>query len=504
VTVLPPERAAAERLLEVAETAYEEDPVALELIRGYRRRLEEPLRVALAGMVKAGKSTLVNAVIGEDIAPTDAGECTRVITWYTYGLTPRVTLVPVAGEPRPLPVHREGGRLALSLGELLPEAVARLVVEWPSPALRDLTLIDTPGIGSLSEEVSQRATRFLLPEDTPSEADAIVYLLRHLHATDLKFLEAFRDGGTASSGTVNALAVLSRADEIGAGRIDAMMSARSVAERYRRDAGLRALALDVVPIAGLLAQTARTMRQDEFAVLAELAGLGRPDRQRLLLSTDRFVRGQPGLRSTEADRRRILDRFGLFGIRLALVLLDNGVDDAPQLAGELARRSGLQTLLDLVRDQLQSRAEQLKARNTVLGVHRLLEHRPCPGAPRVAAALERMTASGHGLAELRLLAAIRTGETPLEPRRAEEAARLIGGDGVSAVHRLGLAARIEPDEALAAAGAVLRRWRALAESPLLDRPAVDACRIVVRSCEGIIAEVAARRDTPADAVSAAN
>ena len=37
------------------------------------QRLHEPLRVAIAGRVKAGKSTLLNALIGDDLAPTDAG-----------------------------------------------------------------------------------------------------------------------------------------------------------------------------------------------------------------------------------------------------------------------------------------------------------------------------------------------------------------------------------------------------------------------------------------------
>ena len=45
-------------------------------------RFDEPLRVAIAGKVKAGKSTLLNALVGESIAPTDAGECTRIVTWY--------------------------------------------------------------------------------------------------------------------------------------------------------------------------------------------------------------------------------------------------------------------------------------------------------------------------------------------------------------------------------------------------------------------------------------
>ena len=45
-----------------------------------RRRLSEPLRVAIAGRLKSGKSTLVNALIGRRVAPTEVGECTRIVT----------------------------------------------------------------------------------------------------------------------------------------------------------------------------------------------------------------------------------------------------------------------------------------------------------------------------------------------------------------------------------------------------------------------------------------
>src|SRR5439155_27161759 len=49
------------------------------------QRLREPVRVAIAGRVSAGKSTLANALLGVPVAPTAAGECTRVVTWYRYG-----------------------------------------------------------------------------------------------------------------------------------------------------------------------------------------------------------------------------------------------------------------------------------------------------------------------------------------------------------------------------------------------------------------------------------
>ena len=59
-----------------------------------RQRLDEPLRVAIAGRVKAGKSTLLNALVGERLAATDAGECTRIVTWYRNALGYQVVAEP--------------------------------------------------------------------------------------------------------------------------------------------------------------------------------------------------------------------------------------------------------------------------------------------------------------------------------------------------------------------------------------------------------------------------
>jgi Dynamin family len=319
--------AGAAALIREALTVYGDDPDAVQTLQGYGRRLAEPLRIAIAGMVKAGKSTLLNAIIGEEIAPTDTGECTRIITWYRHGHTPRITLHPTSGEPRSLPLKRVDGRLVFVLDGVRAEEVERLDVEWPSPALEAMTLIDTPGIASLSQDLSARSVRFLAPEDSPSEADAVIYLMRHLHASDVRFLESFRDTGAGRSGTINALAVLSRADEVGGGRIDSLLSAGSIAERYSRDPNLRKLALGIVPVAGLLAQSARTLRQPDFEALKLLATLDRAARERMMLSADRFRRSKDPEALTEEARASLLERYGLFGIRLAVVLLRNGYSE---------------------------------------------------------------------------------------------------------------------------------------------------------------------------------
>ncbi|PFG38734.1 dynamin family protein [Georgenia soli] len=489
-------------LLVAAVDLYRDDPAA-ETLRSYRRRLDEPLRVAVAGMVKAGKSTLLNAILGEEIAPTDAGECTTVVTWYRYGTTPRVTLHPLEGAPRPLPVRREDGRLLLTLDGVPAEQVARLEVEWPVPSLRRLTLVDTPGIASLSGDVSARTTDFLTPQDAPAQADAVVYLMRHLHASDIGFLESFRDTEASRSGTVNAVAVLSRADEIGAGRIDAMISAGVVAARYREDPTLRPLALGVVPVAGLVAQSARTMRQWEFAALSALAELDRPVRERMLLSADRFAAPSAPVDVAPERRRALLERFGIFGIRLGVALVRGGTTDPTDLAHAMVRRSGLDELLALLDAQFQARADHLKARSALVAVDHLLRERPRPGADGVAAALERVRAGAHELTELGLLAQARTTGLPLrDADDAAEAEVLLGGRGPGARERLGLTGQASDAEVRAAATDRLRRWRTLAESPLTDRAAAQVCRVVVRSCEGVLAEIAAASagaQPPADA-----
>ena len=80
-----------------------------------RRRLDDPLRVAIAGRVKAGKSTLLNALVGERLAPTDAGECTRIVTWYRKGASYGVNAHLRNGKDQSLAFKRGEGARAQSL-----------------------------------------------------------------------------------------------------------------------------------------------------------------------------------------------------------------------------------------------------------------------------------------------------------------------------------------------------------------------------------------------------
>ncbi len=198
------------------------DPLAAREIAALLERLEGPLRVAVAGRVKAGKSTLLNALVGERLAPTNAGECTRIVSWYLYGPAYRVDAVGTDGVRTELSFTRDDGALVIDLGGLSAGDTERLEIRWPAGALRSMTLIDTPGLASLDDATSTRTRDFLaLDADRPAQADVVVYLLRHLHRRDTEFLDALVDHSSAESSAANAIAILSRADEVGAGRLDA-------------------------------------------------------------------------------------------------------------------------------------------------------------------------------------------------------------------------------------------------------------------------------------------
>ncbi|MDQ3765177.1 MAG: dynamin family protein [Actinomycetota bacterium] len=483
-------------VLRRAVDAYRDQPRTAQWLRHQLDRLDEPLRVAIAGKVKAGKSTLLNALVGEQIAPTDAGECTRVVTWYRDGHSPKIVMDPKEGPPRQLPVNRQDGALTIDLQGTPAEALNRLVVHWPTPNLRVATLIDTPGIASAFTETSRRALNFLTPEDdSPTEADAVIYLMRHLHAADAEFLESFRDRGVGRASSVNTVAVLSRADEIGGGRVDAMFSAKTIAQRYRQDPTLRGLCQGVVPVAGLLAQTGRTLRQAEFDALAQLSRAPREEVDRLLLSTDRFLRADspaaPAIQPGEGleSRSALLARFGLFGLRLSVTLIRQGMDTPAALADELVRRSGLDELQEVLNTQFAERRDLLKARSALLALDSVLHGDTRVSSGPLRGEVERILAGAHEFAELRMLSALRSGAITLPKAELDEAERLLGGSGATTVARLGQPPGSGADEQRQAALEALARWRRRAENPVSGRAVADACRVVVRSCEGMVARL---------------
>ncbi|GAA0509982.1 GTPase [Saccharopolyspora subtropica] len=472
----------ARALLIRTMTFYRDDPRTSTWLRGRLERLGQPLRIAVSGRVKSGKSTLINALVGTELAPTDAEERTQVTTFFQYGPEPKILVHTPHGTVQNIPVTTVDIGTIRDLQRWRPDEVARLVVESPTPGLRSSTLIETPGVASAAvQETGRSALAQIL-----SEADAVLYLTRYPRQTDLQFLQSVNELQTARSAPINTVVALSRADETGSGGPEALQAAEQLAERYRNDPTLQSFTQHVIPVIGLLGQAAATMTDEELTALGHLARLSQNDLDALLLSADRFV-NSTGLESVpNATRQRLLERFGQFGIERALTLLRGGVTEPGQLRAALLEESGLNALHETVHQQFVVRQDALRARSALLAVDMVLRANPRPGVQQLLGEFERLLANAHEWNELRLLSAMDSGQIRFPRPLQAEAKRLLGAFGTAPHARLGRDETTLAVDLADEAAAALSRWREQSVNPLHDRPHRQAVRTILRSCERLI------------------
>ncbi|SFD87055.1 Dynamin family protein [Actinopolyspora alba] len=473
----------ARELLLRTMTFYRDDPRTAGWLRTRLERLSEPLRMAVTGRVKSGKSTLINALVGAELAPTDPEERTQVNTVFRYGPEPRITVHTPHGAQRNMPVDELDPATIRDLQRWRPDEVARLVIESPSPGLQAITLIETPGVASTAvKETGRSALAQIL-----SEADSVLYLTRQPQQIDVQFLESVHELRVARRAPINTILALSRADEVAGGDHESVEAAGRVANAYRDDPKLRTFVQYVLPVSGLLAQGGSTLGQSEFEALSRLAALPREQLDELLLSADRFASSATPESVEPGTRRELLRRFGLFGVHSALTALAAGGIDHGRLRRQLLAESRIGELQEAVHLQFVERQEALRARSTLLAVDMALRANPRSGDRQLQGELDRLLSNAHEWDELRVLSGLWSGQLSLPGRLREEAERLLGAHGDQPVARLGAPPRAGARDLAERAGEAARRWRVLAADPLRDRDHREAVWTVLRSCERLLA-----------------
>jgi len=331
---------------------------AKDTIAAVRERLsEELLRVAVGGRLNAGKSTLVNSLLGTKLAATDATECTRLVSWFKYGLIDQVVVrlrdgrsVTLWGQPLAAAVTRAG----CPAGD-----IAVIEVQSSNDTLKArYTVVDTPGLDSTSDldAMSLAALR---------QADVLLYVLPHPGQNDIEALAKLREtAGEAGITALSTIGVLSRIDELGDGDGDPWPRARRIAGRYENQ--LPALVGAVIPVVGLLAETAcgDQFSEADMGPLRELHRLSAADPAAIeaALYTSEDFRTHPMIKISAEDRDRLLSMLGRYGIRAALAELDRGIQAAATLMPALRARSGIDVLLDQLKRQFLGLADPLRAR----------------------------------------------------------------------------------------------------------------------------------------------
>lgn len=456
-------------------------------LRQVRAGLTAPLRVAIAGRLKAGKSTLVNALLGREIAETDVGECTKVVTAFRYGFPERIVIQPREGPCREVPLTPHG-RVPERLG--VDPATTSSVTVWLShEALRELVVYDTPGLASAHEYYS-KVTQEHLAIDSSSRsaithADALVFVINESpRQGDLEALSRFRDlfGGIHAS-AANAVGVLGRADTLAALEPDPLAAVAELASRQR--AALGSSVSTVIPVSGLWAQSARTGALTEVDAhhLGQLAALPADQRSGLLLTAGRFTRQDAPVNA--AERERLLGLLGLPGVRRCLDWVARGECTAVALAARLERESGIEALDRIVLHGFQQNSDVLKADWALRSLERI-----GAGDDREGAALRdevealRLQPEMRRLDEVRVLHRLAIGEVVLPDPLRVEVERMATAKSLG--QRLGAPPGATKAALLAAAGAGAARWAVFAQDRPRTSPAQErVARVMYRSYAAI-------------------
>jgi small GTP-binding protein len=136
----------------------------LERLAQLLTEMDELFLLVVAGEYNAGKSTFINALLGDEVFAMGDLPTTRAISILRYG---------APGPPEPVGEHT-------------------LVFRYPLDVLRDLEIVDTPGTNSL-ERMEEAITRGFVPR-----ADLVLFvtsLLQPLTASEMDFLSHIREWG---------------------------------------------------------------------------------------------------------------------------------------------------------------------------------------------------------------------------------------------------------------------------------------------------------------------
>jgi hypothetical protein len=478
------------------------------------RRIREPMRVAVVGSIKAGKSTLVNALLGEHVVATGTLELTFNVNELRWSPEPSLTVNYLDGSARPRSL---ADLAALTVRD--PEHLAELrrirsiQVGLPNQLLRTFRLIDTPGLNSVYEQDEENTLRTLGLSREGVEAasaaqletaDALAFLFARSLAADSAALLSQLQGPLRQNATpLRAIGVLSRCDQYWMSAFDApaaelaqrnpLDDGRRICDRLQRMPQVSRLFYALMPVCGLLASGAVALTAGDFATLRALATLPPALLARCLGDVEIFTTAEDDdLPVPAAARERVVGLLSAYGVWVATTRLRDGAAE-PEIREALLDRSGVRDLRALLLAHFGNRSGVIKADGILRDLDGAVTAARRDGTTtaldHIADVVQSFRTEEQAFAELDVLAAHYRRELALRPEEADEILAVTGERGTSAPARLGKPPATPAPELAEAARSRARLWRRRAASPVEDGARRRAMRTIVRSYDMLAEEI---------------
>jgi hypothetical protein len=499
-------------------------------------RYQEPMRVAVVGQIKRGKSTLVNALLRADVAPTAQLEATFTVGELYHAAAPAVT-VHFNDTAEPLHVSPEQFR-AYTVNDPAQGALLRRVrrVEYgiPNPLLRRFRMLDTPGLASvhhddsantlmtlgvsgfLDSEEEARLQRVLgqvgrraadMHADTLTAidtTDAVVYLFdRGLNQRDASVVARFLGPLRPSLNALKVIGVLSRCDQwywpstTGGDPLkhDPLAEGRKIAARRLAEPEIRRMFFRIHPVAALASAGTLALAENRDGEVDWLDELAKVEPRRLadaLGDVNLFSGDEPvsGVALPQKARAALVTRLGAWGTLKAALYRRDGTA-VRELCERMDTDSGVADVRRTLLEHFGNRAAVIKLdqalRDICEQIDRLRMSAFETGAlvplvvGDVAATVEQVRLSSSELPELIVLEDYYQGRLSLSEADLSEVLQVTGERGRSVAARLGLPDGTPLATLIARADARAGAWANRAEVLGLNGTAAAAAEQIATS-----------------------
>jgi GTPase SAR1 family protein len=476
------------------------------------QRLQQPMRVAIVGKIKAGKSTFMNALLEEKVVETGAVETTFNVNWLQYGPQRSLTVY-YKDEQRPpeqmpyeslaeLTKHSEDPEVSNCL-----RGIKYIQVSYPNPILRTFDLVDTPGLESIYEDDARNTLDFIMQHgeeltvtthEEAGKADAVLYLFaKGLAELDDSTLKEFQGEIVGQARPFNAIGVLTKVDANWKAYADPVQGVQAITKRLASLPQVRRLFYSILPIAGLLGFGSKTMTAGEFETLLQVAALPAEQFYKIAQAKDRFVKDHPFVPVPQEKRVQLAKRLEMYGINLAYKLInEQGIRERGQLAAALYERSGLPELRKLILSHFGRRAYLIKlsAALSQLEVAFIVARQKVRGREReivseLAGKFQMIRLEEHAFQEIEVLGSYYEGKLAFTKGEAEQLLQVTGEYGSGYSERLGMPKDATRAELHWAAEAHLCYWKEKANDFGFDRSTLWAASVIVQSYNRILYEL---------------
>jgi GTPase Era involved in 16S rRNA processing len=344
----------------------------------FPEQVYQPCVVAVVGQVKAGKSTFINAFLGEDLAKVGTVETTATINYFRYGKISSERLVRCywrGGQIEDVDMSFVNSLQGNDLETLQrAEGIERLEYHVLIPQLEQITLVDTPGTGAVVDEHQNRTAEFIHLEhqlrerhnqetqSIGSRADAVIYLIGSIARTsDRDFLKEFQQVTQGRARSFNAVGVIAKID------LDP-----EVLERRQELAGeiadqLKDYLNTVVPVSAALQRALDHLLRDDMAGFKQLIGTIRhiPLKRlhKFLDNIDLYLESEPpDCPITPSQRRELLGDMDwtVFTTIAHVVAKTDPVLEVNEIIEHLSALTGFEQLREILEQHFFKRSQILR------------------------------------------------------------------------------------------------------------------------------------------------